>query len=88
MIKDKFIAKSATEGLKILWSENFFEKWRKTVDINELFSNRYHHFSSAELCMALNRAKFLTRRGKRGNYEYVQKYPFVKEGKDDKKRFE
>ena len=29
--------------------------------------------------MALLRAKYLTRRGKRGSYEYVQKYPKVKE---------
>lgn len=31
--------------------------------------------------MALKRAKHLTRRGKRGTYEYIQKYPFLLEEK-------
>lgn len=38
-----------------------------------------NHFSIPELGMALMRAKHLTRRGKRGSFEYIQKYPFVKE---------
>jgi hypothetical protein len=39
--------------------------------------------------MALKRANHLTRRGKRGSYEYIQKYPFVPEqekGNNAKKR--
>jgi hypothetical protein len=88
MTKNKFIAKTATEGIRILWSENFFQEWKKAPDITELFSKRHHHFYDAELGMALNRAKFLTRRGKRRNYEYIQKYPFAKEEEDggNKKR--
>jgi hypothetical protein len=27
--------------------------------------------------MALLRAKYLTRRGKKGSYEYIQKHPYV-----------
>jgi hypothetical protein len=77
MSRDKMIAKTATEGLKLLWSEKFFEKYRKVSDIVNTFSKRHHHFTDAELGMALKRAKYLTRKGKRGSYEYIQKYPFV-----------
>ena len=80
------IAKTATEGLKILWSEKFFEKFKKVSDIVENFSKRHHHFTDAELGMALNRAKYLTRRGKRGSYEYIQKHPYLMEEKDVKRK--
>ncbi|HET6144123.1 MAG TPA: hypothetical protein VFE02_11490 [Candidatus Acidoferrales bacterium] len=68
-------ATSATEALKILWEEQFFVGWRKKTSIEVILAKRDNHFSGAELGMALKRAKHLTRRGKRGNYEYIQKYP-------------
>ena len=80
------IAKTATEGLKVLWKEKYFEKARKVADIVDTFSKRHHHFSDAELGMALNRAKYLTRRGKRGSYEYIQKHPYVEEEKNVKRK--
>jgi hypothetical protein len=78
----KMIAKTATEGIRVLWSDKFFEKYRNVSDIIEALSKRHHHFAHAELGMALKRAKFLTRKGKRGNYEYIQKYPYVAEEKN------
>lgn len=86
MSKVKSIAKTATEGLKLLWSDNFFEKWKKVSDIIELFSKKHHHFPDPELGMALKRAKYLTRRGKRHNYEYIQKYPFFEEDEYDRRK--
>jgi type I restriction-modification system DNA methylase subunit len=68
-----------TESLKILWEENYFKVWGNQANLVEYLAKRDNHFSAAELGMALKRAEFLTRRGKRGNYEYVQKHPFVKE---------
>lgn len=73
------IAKTATESLKILWEENYFKVWGNQANLVEYLAKRDNHFSTAELGMALKRAEFLTRRGKRGNYEYVQKHPFIKE---------
>ena len=73
------IARTATEALKIFWKESFFRKWKKQVDIVDHLAKRDHHFSGPELGMALGRAKHLTRRGKRGNYEYIQKYPYGEE---------
>jgi hypothetical protein len=71
------VAKTATEALRILWAEAFFRAWKKKAGIEEKLSQRDNHFSNAELGMALKRARYLTRRGARGSYEYIQKHPFV-----------
>lgn len=68
-------ARSATEALKILWEESFFVNWKKKNSVEAVLAKRGNHFSDAELGMALKRATHLTRKGKRGNYEYIQKYP-------------
>jgi len=70
------IAKTATQALNILWEEKFFTSWRKFGAIEEHLAKRGNHFSVPELGMALKRAKHLTRRGKHGGYEYIQKHPF------------
>jgi len=72
-------ARTATEALQLLWRLRFFREWRKKPAIEEFLSKRGNHFSDAELGMALKRARHLTRRGKRGSYEYIQKYPFTDE---------
>ena len=73
------IAKTATEALKILWEEGFFRSWRKRKMIEEHLGKRGNNFSGPELGMALMRARHLTRKGKQGSYEYIQKYPFIAE---------
>jgi hypothetical protein len=73
------VAKTATEALKILWEAGFFRTWKKKLPIVENLAKRGNHFSDPELGMALKRANHLTRRGKRGSYEYIQKYPCVAE---------
>lgn len=84
MSKNQLISKSATEGLKVLWKEKFFEKPRKVPEVVEAFAKRHHHFSNAELMMALKRAKYLTRKGKPGSYEYIQKHPYLEEVKNER----
>lgn len=80
MAKNKTkIARTSTEALKILWEEGFFRSWKRKSAIVENLGRRGNHFSDPELGMALKWARHLTRRGKRGNYEYIQKYPFVAE---------
>jgi hypothetical protein len=73
------VAKSATEALRILWEEGFLRGWKKMGEIEDNLGERGNHFSPAELGMALKRAKHLTRRGRPGSYEYIQRYPFVAE---------
>ncbi|MFA6255031.1 MAG: hypothetical protein WC675_03290 [Patescibacteria group bacterium] len=79
------IAKSAPDSLKLLWSRGFFKSWKNYGQITKSLSNNGYNFTTSGLSMALERAKHLTRRGKRGNYEYIQKYPFVKEGGEKSK---
>jgi hypothetical protein len=73
------IARTATEALVMLWKDGFFRNWQSGPKIVKYLSEREHHFEGPELGMALKRARHLTRRGKRGNYEYIQKYPHVAE---------
>lgn len=73
------IAKTATEALKILWEQRFFRNWRKKGVIEQHLNKAGYNFSGPELGMALKRAGHLTRKGKHGSYEYIQKYPFVAE---------
>jgi hypothetical protein len=78
MTSKKFeVAKSATDALKMLWRNGFFRKWQTQPKIAAHLAEIEHNFAGPELGMALKRAKCLTRRGKRGSYEYIQKYPSV-----------
>jgi hypothetical protein len=70
-------AKTATLALQILWREGFFKTSRLKADVDGHLAKRGNHFSGPELGMALSRAKHLTRKGKQGSYEYIQKYPYV-----------
>ena len=73
------VAKTATEALKMLWQEGFFRRWQTQPKASAYLARREHNFASSELGMALKRARHLTRRGKRGNYEYIQRHPFTAE---------
>jgi hypothetical protein len=75
----KRIAKTATEALRILWEGNFFAAWKQKDQVVEALARAGNHFSDPELGMALLRANHLTRKGKRGHYLYIQKFPFVNE---------
>lgn len=70
------IAKTATQALAILWEEGFLRAWKKRGVIEVHLAKRGNNFSGPELGMALKRAKHLTRKGKQGSYEYIQKHPF------------
>ena len=73
------VARSATEALKILWEDEFFSAWKQKSSVAEALAKKGNHFSDPELGMALMRANYLTRRGKRGEFQYIQKYPFAGE---------
>lgn len=79
--ESKKVAKSATESLKLLWEKGFFKGWKNYNQIVKRLAQDGYNFSTPELGMALKRAKYFTRRGKRGSYEYIQKHPFVEDEK-------
>jgi len=76
------IAKTAPDALKILWKEKVFLKSRSIRDIESELEERGYNFVDKNLMMALKGAKFLTRKGKKGSFAYIQKHPFIE--KEDK----
>ena len=78
------IANTAPDALKILWVEKVFLKAKNFKEIKNQLEKRGYNFTDYNLCMALRNAKFLTRKGTKGNFTYVQKHPYVKEVKNVK----
>ncbi|MFZ0981300.1 MAG: hypothetical protein WAN23_18005 [Candidatus Acidiferrales bacterium] len=73
------VAKKAPLALVILWEDGFFRAWRKLEAVTAELAKREHHFTDATLGMALKSASHLTRKGKPGSFEYIQKYPSVRD---------
>jgi hypothetical protein len=73
----KKTANSASEALEILWQEGIFESWRDFKTVSNILSRRGNNFPKPGLGLALRQAKFLTRRGPRRAYEYIQKIPAI-----------
>ena len=71
------MANSTTKTLEVLWHEGIFKSPRKFNQIVRILEKRGINPLKPVLSSALRRATFLTRRGRRGFYEYVQKMPAV-----------
>lgn len=76
-------AKTAPDALKILWREKVFLKPKDVGGIKRELEKRGYNFTDKNLMMALKGAMFLTRRGKKGGYVYVQKHPYISEDDND-----
>lgn len=85
MSQETAVARTATAALLHLWHAGFFREWRTKAVVEAQLAKGGYHFSGPELGMALMRAKHLTRKGTKGSYHYIQKYPFVSEVKVSKK---
>lgn len=72
-----------TEVLKILWKDGIFLKPKRIGEIKKELESRGYNFSDQAISMALKRAKYLIQKGKKGSYSYVQKYPYLGEGKNE-----
>lgn len=73
------IAKTAPDALKILWKEKIFLKPKDMRTIEAELEKRGYNFTDKNLMMALKSSKFLTRKGEKGDYCYVQKHPFMED---------
>lgn len=73
------IAKTAPDALRILWKEKVFLKPRSLKDIEAELEERGYNFVDKNLMMALKGAQFLTRKGRKGSFTYVQKHPYMEE---------
>ena len=79
------VATTAPAALKILWKRGVFLTPKNVAAIQAQLSKRGYNFGDKNLMMALRGSKFLTRKGTKGSYTYVQKHPYVEEGTDGKK---
>lgn len=75
--ENKKTAKSAAEAIRMLWQEGVFKSPHDFKKISKLLENRGNNFSKPELAKVLKLAKYLTRRGNRRSYEYIQKLPAI-----------
>lgn len=73
------VATTATGALRILWQKGLFKAAKKQSDIVKHLAEQGYNFTDPELGMALLRAKYLTRHGKKGSYEYIQKHPYTED---------
>jgi uncharacterized protein (TIGR02391 family) len=66
---------NSTQVLRVLWQEGFFSKAKSLADISAHLSERGFNFQAGGLSMALKRASFLSKKGKRGHFSYLQIAP-------------
>ncbi|HEX7320330.1 MAG TPA: hypothetical protein VF399_08235 [bacterium] len=79
------IAKTAPDALKILWQNKFFIKGKTLNEVEEELHNKGYNFGDATR-KALERADFLLSQGKRGDRKFLQKYPYIEEETDAKRK--
>ncbi len=75
--ESKNTANSAAGAIKILWQEGELRTWHRFAGISQMLEEKGNNFSKPEIGLALRRASYLTRRGTRGFYEYIQRIPAV-----------
>lgn len=76
--KTKYIKKTPTTKLPLLWQKGFFIEWRSASEVAEEFAKTGCHFSAPAVSKALSRAPFITRKGKGKGLRYIQSYPYQK----------
>jgi len=77
------IAKTAPDALKILWKGKVFFKPKDVKTIEAELQKRGYNFNDKNLMMALKSSKFLTRKGDKKSYLYVQKHPYIEDDEND-----
>ena len=80
------LATTAPVALRILWKEGVFLTPMNVRAIEAELARRGYNFGDKNLMMALRSAKFLTRRGQKGSFTYVQKHPYVEEPPNGRRR--
>jgi hypothetical protein len=62
-------------ALKKLYNAHFFKTYKSIADVMKKLSEEGINYSIQLVSMALFRAKYLTKKGTKGNYQYIQKQP-------------
>jgi hypothetical protein len=67
--------RTPSDALRRLHQKSIFKTEREFPAVEDELGKIDCNFPKSSLATALERAKFLTRHGKRGSYRWVQKYP-------------
>jgi hypothetical protein len=62
-------------AIKKLYYENFFKTEKSLEQVMSKLGDKGVNFDVRLVSMALYRAKYLTKKGTRGSYTYIQKHP-------------
>ncbi len=65
----------ATGIIKLLYNQNYFETERTLNAIEQKIKSKKYNLPISSIAVTLDRASYLQRKGKRGNYSYIQKAP-------------
>jgi len=66
---------NCSKAIESLWKEKVFSQPKRISEVKKELTARGYNFSDPTIAMALKSAVYLTRKGKRGDFSYVQKYP-------------
>lgn len=58
-----------------LFNQEFFKAEKTRAVVVKALSDKGYNFDADHISMALNRAKYLVKRGPKGSLSFVQKYP-------------
>jgi len=65
---------TATSAIRQLYSENYFKNKKTLSVVIRKLSSKDFNFGESHIFNALNRAKYLQRKGNRGSYAFIHKY--------------
>ncbi len=63
------------EAIEQLYERSFFKVARTLADTMGELEKKEYNFNRPSVLMALQRAQFIQRRGRKGSYKFIQKYP-------------
>jgi len=72
---------NCSKAIESLWKEKVFSQPKTIGEVKKELTARGYNFSDPTTAMALKFAVYLTRKGKRREFSYVQKYPYSIENK-------
>jgi repressor of nif and glnA expression len=75
-MKSTEIATKPSEAIRLLWKDKVFLKPLSLAEVMQELEKRGYNFTLQAIDMRLKGSKYLTRKGPKGDYKYVQKYPY------------
>lgn len=62
-------------SIKKIYKKGFFKEGKKLMNVNSSLKEMGFNFKEGSIQYALDNAEFLDRRGNKGKYKWIQKFP-------------